>query len=85
VAPRTIVVRTGERRLYFVVTPGRALRYPVSVGRDWRQWADVSTIDGKFIRPDDWAPPLGGKRDRPELPDVVPAAGLRAISLGLPP
>jgi lipoprotein-anchoring transpeptidase ErfK/SrfK len=32
-APGTIVVRTGERRLYLVLGQGRALRYPVGVGR----------------------------------------------------
>ncbi|MDB5597489.1 MAG: ErfK/YbiS/YcfS/YnhG [Hyphomicrobiales bacterium] len=72
VAPGTIVVRTGERRLYLVISPGHALRYRVGVGRAGRQWAGVSSIDGKFIRPD-WAPPLAVKRDHPGLPDVVPA------------
>lgn len=72
VAAGTIVVRTGERRLYLVVSPGRALRYRVGVGRAGRQWAGVSSIDGKFILPD-WAPPLAVKRDHPGLPDVIPA------------
>ena len=30
-SPGTIVVRTGERQLYFVTAEGQAIRYPVSV------------------------------------------------------
>ena len=69
--PGTIVVRTKERRLYFVVGPGQALRYPIGVGRAGRQWAGTSFIRGKYIRPN-WAPPAAIKRDRPSLPDVIP-------------
>src|SRR5258708_19059501 len=47
----TIVVRTNERRLYYVLGDGRALSYPVGVGRAGRQWAGPSTIDGKHVRP----------------------------------
>ncbi len=32
-APGTIVVKTSERRLYFVIDGDRALRFPVGVGR----------------------------------------------------
>jgi hypothetical protein len=31
--PGTIVIRTGERRLYYFVGAGEAIRYPVGVGR----------------------------------------------------
>ncbi len=51
VSPGTIVVRTHERRLYLVLGEGRALSYPVGVGRAGRQWAGRSMIDGKHIRP----------------------------------
>jgi len=33
VSPGTIVVRTNERRLYLVLGQGRAMAYPVGVGR----------------------------------------------------
>jgi lipoprotein-anchoring transpeptidase ErfK/SrfK len=33
----TIVVRTNERRLYLVMGDGRALRFPVGVGRAGKQ------------------------------------------------
>jgi lipoprotein-anchoring transpeptidase ErfK/SrfK len=31
--PGTVVVRTSERRLYYVLGDGKAVRYPVGVGR----------------------------------------------------
>jgi lipoprotein-anchoring transpeptidase ErfK/SrfK len=69
--PGTIIVRTKERRLYLVLADGRALRYTVGVGRVGRQWAGSSFIDGKFIRPN-WSPPLDVRRDKPNLPSVIP-------------
>src|SRR4051812_44248974 len=38
VAPGTIIVKTAERRLYFVINDGSAVRYPVAVGRPAKQW-----------------------------------------------
>ena len=71
VAAGTIVVHTGERRLYLVLGNGEAIRYPVGVGRAGKQWAGTSRIDGKYVRPA-WAPPAEVKRDNPSLPDVIP-------------
>jgi lipoprotein-anchoring transpeptidase ErfK/SrfK len=71
VAPGTIVVRTNERKLYLVLGQGRAMRYKVGVGRTGRQWAGRAIISGKHIRPA-WSPPPDIKRDRPNLPDVIP-------------
>jgi len=70
IAPGTIVVRTKERRLYLVLGQGRAIRYPVGVGRIGRQWEGHAIIDGKRIRPD-WAPPPEILRDHPNLPKVI--------------
>ena len=68
--PGTIIVRTKERKLYFVVGFGRAVQYPVGVGRAGRQWAGSSHISGKFIRPN-WEPPADIRRDKPGLPKVI--------------
>src|SRR3954452_12993945 len=38
----TVVVKTNERRLYFVMGDGRAIRYPVGVGKAGKQWAGTS-------------------------------------------
>ena len=67
----TIVVRTGERRLYYVLGDGRAIRYPVGVGRAGKQWSGQTRIDGKYLRPA-WSPPPEVKRDKPSLPNVIP-------------
>ena len=71
VSPGTIVVRTNERRLYLVLGQGRALAYPVGVGRAGRQWAGRSMISGKHVRPA-WAPPADIAREHPGMPKVYP-------------
>jgi len=70
-APGTIVVKTGERRLYLVVAPGEAIRYPVGVGRAGMQWSGASVIEAKYVEPD-WAPPPDIRRENPKLPLVIP-------------
>src|SRR5438067_11819443 len=67
----TIVVRTGERALYYVLGNGKAVRYPVGVGRAGKQWAGTATINGKQLSPA-WSPPEDVKRDKPSLPNVIP-------------
>jgi lipoprotein-anchoring transpeptidase ErfK/SrfK len=69
--PGTIVVRTNERRLYYVYQNGRAIRYPVGVGKKGRQWAGESFIDGKYVQPA-WSPPQEIRREKPSLPYVIP-------------
>lgn len=72
----TIVVSTSQRKLYLVLGDGRAMRYPVGVGKVGKQWAGVSYIDGKYRNPA-WAPPAEVKRDKPSLPDVIPGGSPR--------
>jgi lipoprotein-anchoring transpeptidase ErfK/SrfK len=72
----TIVVRTSERRLYYVLGDGRAIRYPVGVGRAGKQWSGVTRIDGKHLRPA-WSPPADVRRDKPSLPSVIPGGSPR--------
>jgi lipoprotein-anchoring transpeptidase ErfK/SrfK len=69
-AAGTVVVRTGERSLYYVLGNGRAVRYPVGVGRAGKQWSGTAMIDGKYLRPA-WTPPDDVKRDKPYLPNVI--------------
>src|SRR5215471_5160763 len=70
-SPGTIVIRTGERRLYYFVGVGEAIRYPVGVGRAGMQWSGTAYIDGKYIKPA-WSPPDSIRRDYRRLPRVVP-------------
>src|SRR5947207_5430055 len=76
VSAGTVVVRTGERRLYYVMGDGRAIRYPVGVGKASKQWTGTTRIDGKYVAPA-WSPPKEVKRDVPSLPDVIPGGSPR--------
>src|SRR4030081_1971496 len=67
----TIVVKTSERALYYVLGNGKALRYPVGVGRAGKQWTGTAMINGMQLKPA-WAPPAEVKRDKPSLPNVIP-------------
>ena len=72
----TIVVRTSQRRLYYVMDDGRALSYPVGVGKAGKAWTGRAMIDGKHLSPA-WSPPADVKRDNPHLPDVIPGGSPR--------
>src|ERR1041384_6642009 len=75
-SPGTIVVRTNERRLYLVVDQGRAVRYPVGVGRAGKQWAGTTRIAGKYRNPSG-SPPREVRRNKPNMPDVIPGGSPR--------
>ena len=82
----TIVVRTHERRLYYYLGDGTALRYTVGVGRAGMQWSGTSYVNGKYLNPD-WKPPGIIRRDKPSLPHVIPGGspknpmGVAALTL----
>ena len=82
----TVVVNTSQRRLYYVVGDGTAIRYPVAVGKPGKQWFGEARIDGKYVNPA-WSPPAVVKRDNPKLPEVIPGGspgnpmGVRALTL----
>jgi lipoprotein-anchoring transpeptidase ErfK/SrfK len=85
-APGTIVVSTGERRLYYVLGGGQAVRYGVGVGRPGFTWGGVQTITMKREWPD-WRPPAQMLRRRPDLPRYMKGGienplGARAMYLG---
>jgi lipoprotein-anchoring transpeptidase ErfK/SrfK len=75
-APGTIIVKTHERRLYLILDSGRAMRYPVGVGKAGKQWEGTTQIDGKYLHPA-WSPPREVKRDKPNMPDVIPGGSPR--------
>ena len=70
--PNTIVIKTRERKLYYVQSDGSVLRYTVGVGRQGKQWSGESYIDGNYIRPA-WSPPEEIRAEQPNLPIVIPA------------
>ena len=54
--PGTIIVNTGERRLYYVLGGGQAVRYGVGVGRQGFEWSGVARVGMKREWPE-WRPP----------------------------
>jgi lipoprotein-anchoring transpeptidase ErfK/SrfK len=70
-AAGTIVVKTSERRLYLMIGPGEAIRYPVGVGRAGMQWSGTSYVNAKYVSPA-WEPPPDIKRENPSLPNLIP-------------
>jgi lipoprotein-anchoring transpeptidase ErfK/SrfK len=85
-APGTIVISTAERRLYFVLGNGQAIRYGIGVGRVGFTWSGVKTVSAKREWPA-WTPPSDMLRRRPDLPrhmkgGVDNPLGARAMYLG---
>ena len=68
----TIVIHTNERRLYYFLSDGQAIRYKVGVGKAGQQWQGTSYIYTKRLNPD-WAPPEDIRREKPGTPAVIPA------------
>jgi len=85
-APGTIIVSTSERRMYYVLGNGQAIRYGVGVGRPGFSWGGTQTITMKREWPD-WRPPSQMLKRRPDLPRYMPGGpdnplGARAMYLG---
>ena len=85
-SPGTIVVSTQEKRLYFVLPEGQAIRYGVGVGRPGFEWSGGQTVTAKREWPD-WTPPAAMIKRRPEIPHHMAGGidnplGARAMYLG---
>ena len=84
--PGTIVVETAERRLYFVLPGGEAIKYGIGVGRDGFRWSGQHTITRKAEWPG-WTPPAEMRKRVPDLPAYMPGGpdnplGARALYIG---
>jgi lipoprotein-anchoring transpeptidase ErfK/SrfK len=82
----TIVVSTGQRRLYYVLGGGKAIRYGIAVGMEGYAWSGVSTVTAKREWPD-WTPTPGELTRFPSLPRHMAGGsdnplGARALYLG---
>jgi len=82
----TIVIDTGERRLYYVMGDGKAMKYGIGVGRPGFQWAGAHKVTRKAEWPG-WTPPPPMRKRQPDLPAHVPGGpnnplGARAMYLG---
>jgi lipoprotein-anchoring transpeptidase ErfK/SrfK len=88
--PGSIVVRTGERRLYYVLSGGRAIQYAVGVGKEGFEWSGRNRITSKRTWPE-WRPPKAMlEREHAKghmIPDYMPGGienplGARALYIG---
>jgi len=85
--PGTIVVDTGQRRLYLIQSSGTALRYGIGVGRVGFQWKGTHKITAKKENPD-WTPPAEMIARQPDVPrhmkggDPANPLGTHAMYLG---
>jgi lipoprotein-anchoring transpeptidase ErfK/SrfK len=82
----TVVISTSERRLYYVLGGGQAIRYGVGVGRPGFEWSGARRIAAKRAWPD-WTPPSEMLHRRPDLPRHMAGGinnplGARAMYLG---
>jgi lipoprotein-anchoring transpeptidase ErfK/SrfK len=89
-APGSILIKTKERKLYFVLPGGQAYQYPVGVGRQGFTWAGRNRVSRKAEWPD-WRPPaVMIKREAKKghnLPPVMEGGpenplGARALYIG---
>ena len=85
-APGTVIIDTGNTALYYVLGPGRAIRYGVGAGREGFTWSGVQTISRKAEWPD-WHPPAQMIARQPYLPRFMAGGpgnplGARAMYLG---
>ena len=85
-APGTIIVKTSERRLYYVLDHGKAIRYGIAVGMEGYSWSGVSTVSAKREWPD-WTPTPNILARFPNLPHHMDGGpdnplGARALYLG---
>lgn len=54
--PGTIIVKTHERALYYVLGNGKAVRYGVAVGKEGFSWSGTARVGMKKVNPR-WTPP----------------------------
>ncbi len=81
--PGTIIVVNSERKLYYVLGRGKAIRYPIAIGVPKEQWVGTTFVQNKRKNPT-WTPPPKYKGGKPGK--TVPGGpgnplGARAIYL----
>lgn len=81
-----IIINQHQRKLYLTEGDGRAIRYPVAVGKPGKAWLGETSVEGKFLHPA-WSPPAVVLHDHPRLPELIPGGsphnpmGVAAITL----
>jgi lipoprotein-anchoring transpeptidase ErfK/SrfK len=81
-----IIISQHQRALYFTEGDGRAIRYPVAIGKRGMAWLGEASVEGKYLAPN-WSPPAIVAHDHPYLPHFIPGGsphnpmGAAAITL----
>lgn len=82
-----LIVSFGDRRVYLIIEPGKALSYPIAVPREKSKWAGVTSVSMKKVSPS-WTPTPEMMLENPRLPPWVPGGhpmnplGTHALYLG---
>lgn len=81
-----IVIKTSERKLWFVNGNKEVIEYKIAVGRQGLEWTGSTSISRKVLNPA-WAPPPNIRKDNPRLPALVKAGpnnplGVAVLVLG---
>ena len=84
--PGTIIVDAQKRKLYHVLSDGRAMVYGVGVGREGFEWSGRSVVTRKAEWPS-WTPPAEMHKRHPGLSKFMPGGpdnpmGARALYIG---
>ena len=88
--PGTILIKTSERRLYYVLPNGKAIKYGVGVGRRGFSWRGTKRISRKTEWPS-WTPPAQMRAREKKKGRILPVTmkggpsnplGARALYLG---
>jgi lipoprotein-anchoring transpeptidase ErfK/SrfK len=82
-AAGSIVVKTKQNVLFFVLGNGKAVKYRVATAKKGFEWSGTHTVSSKTQWPD-WRPPTQMRQRRPELPAYMAGGpknplGARAI------
>jgi lipoprotein-anchoring transpeptidase ErfK/SrfK len=89
-APGSLIIRTTERKLYYVLSGGRAIQYGIGVGREGFTWSGTDKITRKAQWPD-WRPPKEMIEREAQRGNYIPAhmmggpenpLGARALYIG---
>lgn len=84
--PRTVIIDTAARKLYFTLSSKEAYVYPIAVGKPGFAWAGVETVTRISDWPE-WVPPAEMRQRKPTLPERMAGGinnplGAKAIYLG---
>jgi hypothetical protein len=85
-APRSVVIDTRGRKLYYVLSNTSAYAYAIGVGRQGFTWTGREKVSRISDWPD-WYPPTDMRKRKPELPTrmlggIRNPLGVKAIYLG---